>query len=277
LFGTTIQGFFGPVSAGPAQSYYALGGLYTNSSLTVLGGAANASAGTSGALRNVVATAAFDAGNFLRLSIPVRANITAVATSDARPILELVNVASGATRQLAVAPDNPRFTLFGTARFNIPPRSMVVDSSNVAYIITLSGLSVVPLTPNGAPTPQLTTAGTAATLKIGGVISGNGTNLAASSTASTLPPPTVLGGSCVTFNDVALPLLLTSSGQIQAQIPTTVTPGNNVVQVRSLATGQQSNALVVSVQSPAGSPGGPTNSGSTSVDQGRINNRLSPK
>ena len=37
----------------------------------------------------------------------------------------------------------------------------------------------------------------------------------------TLPPPTVLGGSCVTFSDVAVPLLQTSSGQIQAQVPDT--------------------------------------------------------
>ncbi|MDP9170507.1 MAG: hypothetical protein M3N54_07820 [Acidobacteriota bacterium] len=49
-----------------------------------------------------------------------------------------------------------------------------------------------------------------------------------------------------------------------------MTPGNNVVQVRSLATGQQSNAIVVAVQSPARSPGS-TNSGSTSVDQCRNN------
>ena len=221
LFAAPIQGFFGPLSMGPGQSWYALGGLYTNSSLTVLGGSANASSATSGALRNVVATAPYDSANFLRLSIPVRAAITTTPTSDARPIIELVNIASGAARVLAVLPDNPRFTLFGTTRFNLPPRSMVIDSNNVAYIITLSGLSVVPLTPNGAPLPQLTAAGTAATLKIGGVINITGSNLASASSASTLPPPTVLGGSCVTFNDVALPLCRPHRHRFRPRFPPT--------------------------------------------------------
>ena len=55
-----------------------------------------------------------------------------------------------------------------------------------------------------------------------------------------------------------------------------MTAGSNVAQVRSLATGQVSNTVVVSVQSPAGSPG--TNSGGTSsVDQGRGTQRISPK
>ena len=80
----------------------------------------------------------------------------------------------------------------------------------------------------------------------------------------------------MTFNDVALPLLQTSPGQIQAQLPTTVTPGNNVVQVRSLATGQQSTSVLVTVQSAA-SAGGSTNSGSPSVGTGRGNNRIVPK
>ncbi|HXJ44741.1 MAG TPA: hypothetical protein VNH18_35975, partial [Bryobacteraceae bacterium] len=44
LFPPQIQGFFGPLAAGAGQAWYALGGLYTNSSLTVLGGSANASA-----------------------------------------------------------------------------------------------------------------------------------------------------------------------------------------------------------------------------------------
>ncbi len=285
LFANPIQGFFGPLSAGTGQAWYALGGLYTNPSLTVLGGSANASAATGSAQRNVVATAPFDQNNILRLSTPVRANITAVATSDARPTLELVNLATNSSRVLAVAPENPRFTLFGTTRYNIPARSMVIDNNFVAYIITLSGLSVVPLTPNGVQAPAIAAgnraivnAGDGSTnVRVGGVININGTNLATASTASVLPPPTVLGGSCVTFNDVPLPLVQTSTGVIQAQIPPTVSPGNNVVQVRSLATGQQSAAVVVTVQPAAGTTAGPANSGSTSVTDGRGNQRVYQK
>jgi len=269
LFAAPIQSYFGPLALGPSQSYLALGGLYTNGSLTELGGVANPSSST-GAQRNVMATAPFDANNFVRASIPVRTNITTAPTTDPRETIELVNIASGTTKLLAVAPDNPRFTLLGTTRYNIPARSMVIDNNNVAYLIGLAGLSVVPLTPNGAPTPAISkvvATNGSTTLTVGGVINIGGTNLASTATALSLPQPTVLGGSCVTFNDVPLPLLSTSTGQIQAQIPTSVSPGNNVVQVRSLATGLQSGTVIVPVTAPAGSGTGAT-TGSAAINAG---------
>ncbi len=283
LFGGTIQSYYGPLSLGPSQSWYALGGLFTNPSLTILGGVANPSAST-GAPRNIVATAPFDQSHFVRLSTPVRANINATTTTDARATLEMINISNGLAQQLAVVPDNPRFTVFGTTRYNLPARTMVIDNNNVAYIVTLAGLSVVPLTPGGVSVPAIATNGRAivsatdgsGNLKIGGVININGTNLASTAVAGQLPPPTVLGGSCVTFNDVALPLLQTSPGQIQAQLPPTVTPGTNVVQVRSLAMGQQSTSVTVTVQAASGA-GGSTNSGSPSVGVGRGNNHIVPK
>ncbi len=265
LFGTPIEGFFGPLGAATAQAYLTLGGLYTTESLAVLGGSANPSTSTTGSLRNVVATAPFDSGSFVRLSTPYRTTITATATSDARPILELVDIANGSPTLLAVAPENPRFTILGlTTRFNIPPRSMVIDANNVAYIITVSGLSVVPLTPGGAPAPQIAaTRGIvnsrdgSSNLLVGGFVTVNGSNLASAATANTLPAPTVLGGSCVIFNDVALPLLQTSSGQISAQIPANANTGTNVAQVVSLATGQKSATVTVTVMAPATTSGGP--------------------
>ena len=75
-------------------------------------------------------------------------------------------------------------------------------------------------------------------------------NLAANSTADQTPVPTVMGGSCVLFDNVAAPLLQTSSGQISAQLPPTVHSGVNVVQVRSLATGQTSDPVTVTIQKP---------------------------
>jgi len=277
---TAIQGFYGPLGAGPAQSYFTVGGLYTNGSLAVLGGSATPStvSAANPSARNIVATAPFDASSFIRLTTPVRASITAAFTSDPRAVLERVNIVNGSSSVLAVAPENPRFTVFGSTRFNVPPRSMVVDSNNVAYIIGLSGLSVVPLTPNGAAVPAINatrglvnaTDGTT-TLRVGGFINVNGTNLASTATASVLPTPTVLGGSCVTFNDVALPLLQTASGQIVAQIPSAVNQGTNIVQVRSLDTGLQSNPVQVTVQPPSGTVtvSGSTNVGSV-VPGGRI-------
>ena len=78
-----------------------------------------------------------------------------------------------------------------------------------------------------------------------------GKNLAGAATADTIPPPTVLGGSCVTFGDIAVPLLVTSNGQIQAQVPDTLPAGTHVVEVRSLATAQDSDPVTVTVK-----PGG---------------------
>ena len=82
----------------------------------------------------------------------------------------------------------------------------------------------------------------------GSFVTITGKNLASTAVASTLPPPTVLGGSCVTFGDIALPLLSTSGGQIQAQVPITVLPGTQLVGVRSLATAQDSAPLTVTVK-----------------------------
>ena len=84
----------------------------------------------------------------------------------------------------------------------------------------------------------------------GSFITINGANLASPANADALPLPSVLGGTCVVFNDVAIPLLQTSSGQISAQLPAEVRPGQNVVQVRSLATAQSSDPIIINVQRP---------------------------
>jgi uncharacterized protein (TIGR03437 family) len=52
----------------------------------------------------------------------------------------------------------------------------------------------------------------------------------------------------VTFGDIAVPLLVTSPGQIQAQIPDNLPAGAQVVEVRSLATAQDSAPVVVTVK-----------------------------
>ena len=59
---------------------------------------------------------------------------------------------------------------------------------------------------------------------------------------------TVLGGSCVIFNEVPMPLIQTAPGQISAQAPEDTRPGVNVVQVRSLMNAASSDPIVVTVQ-----------------------------
>jgi hypothetical protein len=274
LFTGTIQGYYGVVGAGPAASFFLADGLILNSALTVIGGSAQPGAtaimpgplpGLPGVTtiintgqRNVAAVAALNANSYLRLTTPVRQNVTTATRDDSRTTLEMVNLITGELTLAGVAPENPQVNVFGTTRFNTNPRQMVVDSAgNTAYAITLSGLSVISLTPTGAETRPAIAAGARGivnssdgtpNIRPGSFITISGQNLATAATADTLPPPTVLGGSCVTFGDVAVPLLVTSTGQIQAQVPATLQSGTQVVAVRSLATAQASDPVMITVR-----------------------------
>lgn len=277
LIPAPIQGYYDVLGAGPTGAYFLVNGLIVNPSLTIIGGSATPGASVPGGggfpgqppvvsvvntgNRNVAALAPLDAKRFLRLTTPVRQNITTVTRDDSRTTLEIVNLQTGEDTLAGVVPENPVVNVFGTTRFNTNPRMMVVDSAGTtAYMITLSGLSVVPLTPTGADTrPAINTgargivnsADGTPNFKPGSFITISGTNLAGAATADTIPPPTVLGGSCVTFGDIAVPLLVTSTGQIQAQVPDTLPAGTHVVEVRSLATAQDSDPVTVTVK-----PGG---------------------
>jgi DNA-binding beta-propeller fold protein YncE len=249
---STETGYYGPIAAASNAAYLLAGGEVTNSSLTVIAGSPNASA----TQRNVAALAAYDANDYLSFTTSFRASITATSSDEQRPTLLYHNILSGGTNLVGVAPEQPPYTFFGTTRTNVPARWMAVDPvGGNAYIITLSGLTVMPLNLNGTPAPPTinTTKGVvnsvdgSTNFQPGSFVTINGTGLAASATPQTLPAPIVLGGSCVTFNDVSLPLLQTSSGQIMAQIPASIVTGSNVVVVRSLANGTASNPVVVTV------------------------------
>jgi DNA-binding beta-propeller fold protein YncE len=277
LIPAPIQGYYGVLGAGPAGSYFLVDGLIVNPSLTTLGGSASPSAtgitppGGPGqpptvtvintGNRNIAATVPLDDTRFLWLTTPVRQNITTVTRDDSRTTLEVVNIKTGEVQLAGVVPENPVVNVFGTTRFNTLPRQMAVDSAGTtAYMITLSGLSVVSLAPTGTDTRPSIAAGARGIVnsldgtpnfKPGSFITISGSNLAGAATADTIPPPTVLGGSCVTFGDIAVPLLVTSKGQIQAQVPDNLSPGTHVVEVRSLSTAQDSDPVVVTVR-----PGG---------------------
>jgi uncharacterized protein (TIGR03437 family) len=114
-------------------------------------------------------------------------------------------------------------------------------------------LTVAPTAPaTDANRPQITrvvnSSDGSTNIQPGSFITITGAALADAATANALPAPTVLGGSCVTFNNTTLPLLQTSSGQILAQVPQNVSAGANVVAVRSLALAQASDPMMVTVQ-----------------------------
>jgi YVTN family beta-propeller protein len=290
--GNPIQGYYGVLGAGPRGAYYLANGLIMNSSLTVIGGTERPGATgfqqsqpgqppsqvvVNTGQRNVAAVSTVTDTSFIRMTTPVRQNITATTRDDERTTIEAVNLATGEEVLVGVAPENPVSNVFNTQRVNVAPRLMVVDSRGTVYAITLSGLSVIPLTPSGSDTRPAVTNGVrgivnsadgTTNIRPGSFITISGRNLASSGTADTIPAPTVLGGSCVTFGDIAVPILSTSTGQIQAQVPDTLRAGTHVVQVRSLATAQASDPIQVSVRasgtgsggaepgSPAGDPAG---------------------
>jgi uncharacterized protein (TIGR03437 family) len=141
----------------------------------------------------------------------------------------------------------------GSARAVTNGRTIAWDaSSSTAFVLTTSGLSVIPLTP-AATAPQTSTAGIVNTanfqtrLAPGGLISIFGKSLAADATAPGAPLPTVLGGSCVTLNNSPIPLLATSAGQINAELPVTLAAGNYPVVIRSLANQVASTSVTVAV------------------------------
>jgi uncharacterized protein (TIGR03437 family) len=81
----------------------------------------------------------------------------------------------------------------------------------------------------------------------GGLISIFGRNLGTTEVASSTPLPTVLGGACVTLNNSPIPLLATSAGQINAQIPPTLAAGRYPLIVRSIANQAASGTVTVTV------------------------------
>lgn len=270
LFSGTVTGFYGPLAIGPNNAYMLANGMVLNSSLSVIGGASGpnvtpvtppaqpgqpANSVAQSPLRNVAAVTPLDQTSFARMTTPVRASITATTTDDVHTTIERVDTRTGATQVVAEMPENPIFSLFGNTRTNIPARQMAVDASGTVYALTLSGLSVAPITTTTAATapgatltrPVVNANNGSTTFSPGSFIAINGANLASSATADSLPAPTVLGGSCVLFNGTAIPLISTSPTQIVGQLPATIRPGSNVMQIRSLNNAQRSKPLLVTI------------------------------
>ncbi len=269
-----IQSYFGPTGAAPGANYFLVNGLILSPALAIVGGAERPGATQmtpggpgqpptqtviSTGTRHITAVYPLDGNIYVRMTLPVRQNLAQTTRDDPRPTLELVDVRSGAESIVAISPDNPNTTAFGTGRVNVPTRQLAVDSQGNAYAITLSGLTVVPLATSRAVVRPAVTAGSRAIVNAndgttsfgpGSFINVSGANLASSAAADQIPLPSVLGGSCLTFSDIPLPLLETAPGRIVAQVPDNLRPGVYLAQVRSLNRGEQSDPVLVTVQRP---------------------------
>ena len=264
--------YFGPTGAALNGSYFLANGLILSSSLAIVGGTERPGATqttfiqvgnfnfpqqqiVSNGQRNVAAVIPIDENNYLRMTTPVRQNINSTTKDDPRTTIEAVNIATGGLSEVAIGPDSPQQNVFANNRSNIPSRQLNVDKDLTAYAITMSGLSIMPIDLAGPQVPPAITGGSkgisnasdnSLILKPGSFITITGTDLGTQATANSLTPPTVLGGTCVTVNDQALPLLQVTPTQITAQIPETAIPGTAVLQVRSLAkAGNSDPALIV--------------------------------
>jgi uncharacterized protein (TIGR03437 family) len=255
---TPIQGYFGPVAAGPRGQYYVVNGTVLNSSLTPLSGTAAALPGATTTGSTVAAVAAVNATTFARFSQPARTSANAVVTET--PTVQLVDVNTGQTRGAAAVLEGPLATQVGNQRVNTNGRTMAVDAAGTtAYLLTTSGLSIAPLTttqqaPGQSAAIQISQNGVVnvanyrTSIAPGSVVSIFGQNLAASAVATTTTLPALLGNSCVTLDDAALPLFMTSPTQINAQIPPSVKTGTHTLVVRSPGRNLSSGRYTISVQ-----------------------------
>ncbi len=250
---TPIAGYFGPISAGPNGQYFLASDQVLNQALTSVGSSATVG-GPATEGRPVSAVAAVGAQSFARFSMPVRASAS-VAPTDAG-IVEVIDLTTLRSTSTANALEGPLSVVTGTARVNVSGRTMAVDpSATTAYVLTSSGLSMIPLSggansqtaPQLAGTPVLNSANLTAGIAPGGLISIFGKNLSATASSSGTPLPTVLGGTCVTLNNAPLPLLATSPTQINAQVPFTLASGRYPVVVRSIANQAASGSANVAV------------------------------
>ncbi len=235
VFNNPIQGFYGPVSAGPRGQYYVTNGLILNSALTPVGQ-------TTGGLpsRPVAAVAAASGMQFVRFTQPVRQNANQVAT-DAGTV-ELVDAGTGLPLRSAPALEGPISTQVGTTRVNVDGRMIAIDGTgSTAFALTASGLSILPLETTALADRPLVNTGGAVNLTSyttsfapGSLMSVFGRNLAIDGVYAGGTAPAVMGGLCITLNNQPLPLLMTSQGQVNAQIPPELAAGRYNMVLRNI-------------------------------------------
>ncbi len=258
-----LQGYFGPVAAGPRGQFFIANGIVLNNSLTPQtgtgagGGDVPGRPGTTPATTRPV-SAVSTAGNaaYARLSQPIVANAAALATVADTPALEIVDVNSGAMVRSVSALEGPLQVVTGTQLQRVQGRTLAVDAGlTTAFALTTSGLQIIPLTgqPSLADRPVVNangvvnTASYQATIAPNSLVSIFGRNMGSEQAASSLPLPGSLGGTCVTLNNSPIPLLLSSPGQVNFQMPPTIAAGRYQLVVRNLNRQTASNPVQITV------------------------------
>lgn len=248
LFTTQPTGYDGPIAVGPNGQYFVVDGMLLNQALVQV-------ASSQGLIS---AVAPISASSYAIYSTPAS---TANALPTTQPSVQLMNATTGNSTSQFTALEGPITQVTATTKANIGGRTMAVDSTGTfAYVITTSGLSIINLSavpasarpvPNQKGTVNLGSYQTS--IAPNGLISIFGQNLAASAVASSTPLPLILGGTCVTLNNIALPLFMASPTQINAQVPPGTAAGSFPLVIRSVANHAESapQQVAVSKYAPA--------------------------
>src|SRR5438094_8030839 len=174
-------------------------------------------------------------------------------------VMDISPAQSGATPTGGAPPRQwpPRVTALEIGVNNqtqILPHGLVFDGSNNVYLLTWSGLTAVSLAQTGERAPSFQACGVVNTatrsrrISPGSLISILGSNLADAASASGPPLPRLLGGVCVTANEMALPLINPSPPQINAKFTHEVAATRGVtLTVRSQRLGLVSSGVLVSL------------------------------
>jgi uncharacterized protein (TIGR03437 family) len=251
VLSTPLAGYRGPVTAGPQGKYFAIGGTFLDASLTPVLGSTN---GSSPSGRPAAAVAAISASQLALFSTPVRGSAT-TAVTDAGEV-EIYDPATGSSMGSVAALEGPASVAIGAGTVMQFPRTMAIDTAtSTAYVLTASGLSIVALTAspvNASLRPSINPGGVVSladftpAVAAGGLVTIFGKNLGSLATA-TPPLPTILGGMCVTLNNAPIPLELTSTGQINAQLPVTLAAGRYPMVLRSITNQVESASTTITV------------------------------
>ncbi len=221
----TAPGYIGPVVAGAKGQFFVMNGTLLNQALVPVRAATGL----------ISAMAPIGASSYAIYSPPVTGATTA-------PVIQVLDGTTGNASLQVNALEGPAVQVTAAGRALVGGRNMAVDSAGkTAYIVTASGLSIIPLTAvSAADRPVVNPRGAVSLATNQLPVSPNmlmaifGQNLASSDGASSTPWPVVLGGACVTLNNIALPLFMASPTQINAQIPPNLAVGTYPLVVHSI-------------------------------------------
>jgi uncharacterized protein (TIGR03437 family) len=260
IFTNPIQGYYGPVGAGPGGRYFLANGTVLNSALTPIGSAGAVvvpqGANQQTLNRPISAVTPLSATQYVRFAQPIRAQANNPLANQP-PTVEVADASNGNMMRAALGIEGPLATQTGNQRVNVIGRSMAVDArGTTAYMLTTSGLSIASLDvpplnqrPQVAPRDGVVNSvNLQPSLAPGSMVAVRGARLAEQSSVQPGQAlPTVMGGVCVTLNNQPLPLMSTAGEQIVAQIPPNLAAGRYPLVVRNVNAGVATNPVQVTV------------------------------